>query len=190
MNQAHADYLTYLQTRSRVGHAYRRYWLYPRLCRALLGRVLDVGCGIGDMLAFRPNTVGVDVNPHAVQAAQRRGLEARVMEPDCLPFEGGIFDGVVLDNVLEHIDSPQPLLREIQRVLARNGTLLIGVPGRKGFRSDPDHKVFYDLGHLTQCLGVADFELERHFHMPLPLKWLDERASQYCLYGIFRSVHG
>ena len=33
---------------SRLGMIYRRYWLYPRLIGQLEGRVLDIGCGIGD----------------------------------------------------------------------------------------------------------------------------------------------
>ncbi len=59
-------YLAYLKNCSKLGLLYRRHWLYPRLCCYLRGRVLDVGCGIGDFVAFRPETVGVDINPVTV----------------------------------------------------------------------------------------------------------------------------
>ena len=57
------DYFNYLRGRSRLGLLYRKYWLYPRLNKYLYGDVLDVGCGVGDLLSFRPSTIGVDVNP-------------------------------------------------------------------------------------------------------------------------------
>jgi ubiquinone/menaquinone biosynthesis C-methylase UbiE len=56
-------YFEYLMRRSFLGDLYRRYVLYPRLNLHLNGKVLDVGCGIGDMLSYRKNTVGLDVNP-------------------------------------------------------------------------------------------------------------------------------
>src|SRR5687767_14790324 len=45
----HAAYFEYLQRRGRLGYLYRTRYLYPRVFRHLHGRVLDVGCGIGDL---------------------------------------------------------------------------------------------------------------------------------------------
>ena len=106
--------------------------------------MLDVGCGIGDMLSYRQNTVGLDVNPLNVDFCQKRQLEAHMMKPDIIPFRDETFDSVLLDNVLEHIEKPSLLFKEIRRVLKPDGILLIGVPGIKGYQSDDDHKVFYD----------------------------------------------
>jgi len=186
----HADYYAYLRSRSRLGDFYRRFWLYPRLSRHLQGHVLDVGCGIGDMLAFRPDTVGVDINPHTVAYVRSRGLEAHVMVEGRLPFGDASFDGVVLDNVLEHIADPQPLLGEVRRVLRPGGAFLVGVPGRKGYASDPDHKVFYDRPLLKSRLEGAGFVVRSFFCMPIPLAMLDTRVSQYCLYGVFHAPRG
>ena len=80
------EYFEYLQRRSRLGAIYRKHWLYPRLSRRLTGRTLDLGCGIGDMLAYRSNTVGVDINPHTVAFCKARGTEAYLMTSDTLPF--------------------------------------------------------------------------------------------------------
>jgi len=103
--------------RSRLSGVYRRYFLYPRICHRLHGRTVDVGCGIGDFLQFRPNTIGVDINAHTVAYCKARGLDARLMEPDVLPFEDASFDSALMDNVLEHIAEPAALLRELRRVL-------------------------------------------------------------------------
>ena len=180
-----AEYFSYLRHRSLSGLLYRRFWLYPRLSRDLQDPVLDVGCGIGDFVAYRRGSVGVDVNACAVSWCRRRGLDVRLMEEDRLPFADGSFNSVVLDNVLEHLSEPSKLLAEIRRVLAPGGKLTIGVPGTLGYASDPDHKKFYEESNLKQVLDIAGFSLRDVFFMPMKWKWLDRRLPQYCLYGQF-----
>lgn len=180
------QYFEYLKGRSRLGLWYRRYWLYPKLCKHIRGRTLDLGCGIGDFLRYRVGTVGVDINPSTVEWCKQQGLNAYHMHNDLLPFEEASFDSVVLDNVLEHLSKPQPLLNEIFRVLRQSGILVIGVPGKRGFASDSDHKVFYDEALLASTLKDARFSLLRVFHMPLRSSLLGERMRQYCVYGVFR----
>lgn len=183
-------YFAYLAGRSWKGKLYREHWLYPKVARHLKGKVLDVGCGIGDMLTFLGDATGVDVNPQAVSYCKSRGLTALTMEIDVLPFAAASFDSILLDNVIEHIDAPLPLLGEIRRVLHASGRLIIGVPGSKGFRRDPDHKVFYDKRSLDACLSVAGFEPVTHFHTPFPSRWLEKNLSSYCLYGIYVPTTG
>ncbi len=179
------EYFNYLRKRSTLARLYRKYWLYPRLCRHLSGHVLDVGCGIGDLLAFRKGTVGTDINPRAITWCRANGHNAEAMMPDILPFENGTFDGLVLDNVLEHITDPAPLLLEAYRVLRPRGHVLIGVPGRRGYASDTDHKVFYDENLLISTMTKAGFTLQRLFPMPFKSSWLNADMRQYCLYGMF-----
>lgn len=179
------NYFEYLRGRSLLGFLYRKLWLYPRLAREVSGRVLDVGCGIGDFMTYRPGTVGVDVSTHTVDWCCQRGLNAKLMEPDNLPFEDGSFESVVLDNVLEHLSEPQALLADIRRVLTPSGLLLVGVPGKKGYARDPDHKIFYGEADLVRVMNTAGLNKLRIFHMPLKSVWLADRLPQYCLYGVF-----
>jgi SAM-dependent methyltransferase len=182
----HAAYFAYLKTRSWRAKLYRRFFLYPLLNRHISGAALDVGCGLGDLLRHRPNTVGADVNPHSVDYCRRSGLEAHLIEDGRLPFAAHSFDTVVLDNVLEHVPRPQTLLDEIGRVLKRGGTVVIGVPGERGFASDPDHKVFYDESSLISTLKTAGFESDRMFHVPCRARLLSRLLRQYCVYGVFK----
>lgn len=182
----HDEYFEYLTRRSRVGGVYREYWLYPRLVRRLRGKALDVGCGIGDMLMHREDTVGVDINPHTVAFCNSRGAKAVLMQPDKLPFANGEFDSVLMDNVLEHIADPERLLSEVRRVLRPQGRLLVGVPGVRGWASDADHKIPYDAGALTARMEAAEFKPLESFYTPLwRSAWLDRHLRQYCLYGLF-----
>ena len=179
------QYFHYLRQRRRLGLWYRRYWLYPRLSKFLQGRVIDVGCGIGDFLAYRKGTVGVDINPANIKWCRIQGLDAQLMTQDVLPYADGSFEGAVLDNVLEHLNSPQPLLAEIRRVLRTGGILVVGVPGTLGYAADPDHKVFYDEAALVSTMGALGFGLRQVFHAPMRSDWMNKRMRQYCLYGVF-----
>jgi SAM-dependent methyltransferase len=182
-DDAYYDYLTH---RSRLGAIYRRWWLYPRLSSRLVGHALDVGCGLGDMVAFRPGTVGVDVNPRTVAHCVQRGLPVVQMDSDRLPFTDCQFDSALMDNVLEHIARPEQLLHELHRVLRPGGCLIVGVPGHRGWDSDTDHKVFYDEASLPACVEPVGFRHAEVFHAPLwRSAWLDRHLRQYCLYSLF-----
>ena len=113
-------------------------------------------------------------------------MKLGVMQPDELPFSSGEFDSVLMDNVLEHIPQPERLLSEVHRVLRPDGRLLVGVPGARGWASDPDHKVFYDQDKLSACMAAAAFKTVENFYTPLWRSvWMDRHLRQYCLYGVF-----
>ena len=182
------EYHAFLQKRSRFALLYRRWYLYPVICRYLSGCVLDIGCGIGDFLAYRPDTVGVDVNPLLVEHCRKNGLEAHWVRTLPMPFAERSFAGAVMDNVLEHLEEPHEMIEEARRILMFKGTLVIGVPGRKGFASDPDHKHFYDETRLRTDLTSYRFHCEKVWHLPVRAPQLDRYFSQFALYGIFRRI--
>jgi SAM-dependent methyltransferase len=176
-------YFEYLSQRSFLGKIYRSFILYPRLNKHLKGKVLDIGCGIGDMLSFRPNTIGLDINPLNVNYCKKKKLEAYLMKNGCIPFEDQSFDSLLLDNVLEHIDTPTLLFKEIKRVLKPDGILLIGVPGISGFESDTDHKKFYDEIRLKSLAKKFKFSVSYFFYTPFFRSiFLSKILKQYCIY--------
>lgn len=180
------EYHSYLLQRSRLGWLYRTTILYPRIARFLEGRVLDIGCGIGDMLRFRRGTVGTDINERNVAYCRSLGLEAHVMPVDALPFGDATFDSALLDNVIEHVAVPEPLLAEARRVLTPGGALVVGVPGIRGYAADDDHKRYYDEAGLVQLMTGCGFSRQTVIHTPLRSAYLDRKMRQYCVYGVFR----
>ena len=153
------------------------------------GKGLDIGCGIGDFLRYRPNTIGVDINPETVNWCKNQGLDVHLMELDRLPFNEQSFDSVILDNVLEHIEDPESILLDIHRTLTNQGLLVVGVPGTLGYSTDPDHKVFYTKEKLVETVTKYDFVVDDLFAMPLNLDWLDSKMSQYCVYAFFKKTN-
>lgn len=175
--------------RSFKGNFYRQFLLYPRLDRNLKGEVLDIGCGIGHMLRYRKRTIGCDINPFNIDYCKEKKLEAYLMKPDKLPFKNGSFDSVLLDNVLEHLASPNRLIEEIKRVLKPGGIIVIGVPGLSGYKRDSDHKFFYDEKKLALLASRHNFKISHFFYMPfLKSNFLDKYLKQYCIYTIWSKV--
>jgi glycosyltransferase involved in cell wall biosynthesis/predicted SAM-dependent methyltransferase len=178
-------YHDYLHTRSFLGGVYRKFFLYPLLSKHLKGKTLDVGCGLGDFCRFRPNTIGVDINSINVDYCRDRGVRAHLILDGKLPFADNTFDSVVLDNVLEHIEDPNQLINEIYRVLIPGGIFLVGVPGVKGYESDPDHVVYYDELELRSKIESLKFKADKYFYTPLFSRYFTNKVRQFCTYMTF-----
>lgn len=116
-------------------------------------RVLDVGCGMGALLAAvaarwpSARLHGVDVSTARVRTtAATLGSRVALADADVqhgLPFARGSFDVVFCTEVLEHLKAPERGLAEIARVLAPDGALVVTVPNATGFAP------FHRLGSLV-----------------------------------------
>lgn len=103
------------------------------------GRILDVGCGVGNMLMQLKNdtrytTSGVEISKDAAERAQQNGLNVLNGNLFDANFEDESFDAVFLLYVLEHVDNPLEVLKEIKRILKKNGLLFLAVPNYRYLR--------------------------------------------------------
>lgn len=95
------------------------------------GRVLDIGCGEGQIArvaaaAGAEFVVGVDPTGAQVSEAQRRGGAVRYVraEAAALPFADESFDTAIACLVFEHIVAVDSAIDEVGRVLAPGGRFL------------------------------------------------------------------
>jgi SAM-dependent methyltransferase len=178
--------------------------LVEKICRTLNNsnpKILDVGCGTGanlKMLAAFGRAEGVDISPQAVEFCHERGLESvRLGAIEHLPYENDSFELVTALDVVEHLDDDVAGLREMRRVLRRDGRLLLFVPAFMflwGVQDDvSNHRRRYTLPRLLRAVEEAGFSVEWasyaniSFFLPAlvvrsVMRWLGLRAATE--YGI------
>lgn len=141
--------------------------------RLQLGRVLDVGCGVGRNLAHLDgNGVGIDHNVTTVGIARSRGLVAYT--PD--EFRGSPhdrpagFDSLLFAHVLEHLAPAEAtaLVASYLPMLRNGGQVVVICPQERGQASDPTHVTFLDAAAITALLLDAGVTVERSSSFPLP----------------------
>ena len=97
-------------------------------------RILDLGCGDGaltaELAARGCVVVGVDASAAQIQAARRRGLDARVMDGQRLVFDAE-FDAVFSNAAMHWMTEPDHVIAGVWRAL-RPGGRFVGELGGRG----------------------------------------------------------
>lgn len=144
-------------------------------------RILDIGCRDGTMTreyAAGHDVVGLDVDSDAVARANEiPRLSASVLDlnNESIPHEAGAFDVAVAGEVLEHLQWPSVVVKEIHRVLVRGGTFIGTVPNAfrlrnrvqfflgRDFEPDPTHLRQFSPAALRTLLAAFEgVTLEYH----------------------------
>ena len=120
---------------------YSQYWwsnrYYARLVRHYApqqGKVLELGCGMGHLLAWlvdRYQVVGCDINPWALAQARQNvpsGQFLLLSGDEPYSFPGAAFDVLVAKHVVEHLHHPEQAIAEMSRVLKPGGLLILVTP--------------------------------------------------------------
>jgi ubiquinone/menaquinone biosynthesis C-methylase UbiE len=108
-----------------------------------VGRVVDIGCGEGSVIAALDGSLGAagfsgfEVAEAAVEAARRRQYDARVefalFDGRRIPSEDKAFDVAILSHVLEHVADPRALLHEAARVASPSRSRSSFISGHVAF---------------------------------------------------------
>ena len=135
-------------------------------------RVLDFGCGFGQMLnALRiagiEEAEGVDVEPEAIKFCRSQGfrcVDGRA-ESDFYQERCGYYDLIIMSHVLEHFPKEEviPQLEKLRGLLKKNGALVVMVPnaqsntGAYWAYEDFTHHLLFTSGSLYFVLRAAGF---------------------------------
>lgn len=143
----------------------------PRLAEG--ARHLEIGPGHGLLLYFaaasrRLSKVAAwDVSPTSIaktrHALDRLGVTAPVdltlqdLFAAAEPAQDALFDGIVMSEILEHLEQPVAALRSAARWLAPDGLLWINVPANS---PAPDHIFLFEgLDHAQAIVRAAGLEV-------------------------------
>ena len=164
-------------------------------------RVLDCGCGTGELLSYLNengfDTVGIEPSPDAVAVAESRGLTIydSTLEEFVEHYRSSdivAFDAVTFLNVLEHVPNPAHIVEITKAILNPEGIICIRVPNdfseiqlaaQKQLSKEawwiaiPDHINYFDFQSLRFLLERLGFEVvysQGDFPMELFLLMGDE----------------
>ncbi|MGA7397822.1 MAG: class I SAM-dependent methyltransferase [Solirubrobacterales bacterium] len=128
--------------------------------------VLDLGCGIGHSyhLLEPRTTIGVDIDPGALEGQERETVVADMRE---LPFDDRSFTSLLSVHSLEHVPDPDRVLTQAARILTAEGTAVFVTPNRLTFGRpdeiiDPFHYVEFDPADLKELCEGSFAEVEIH----------------------------
>lgn len=171
------------------------------------GTVLDLGSGDGLFLSLLKQKgiagEGLDVSEDGVLKTQKKGLEASVANfTDKIPFKDNAFDTVVMLDLMEHLYTPEALLKEAVRVSKKS--IIIGVPnfnslpariqvllGRvpENNRPGKGHVHWFNYGILVSMLSGCNLvvvQIETNtFFQRMPVIGLITRSLAFVFPGLF-----
>ena len=169
-------------------------------------RILDIGCATGKLLDFLREkgweTTGVEIcEPQAEYCRRQRNLDTRglPLAENCFP--SGSFDVVLASHLIEHLNDPAGLVREVARVLAPEGCFFVTTPNIAGFQARlfrarwrsaiPDHLYLFSIKTLSRLFVENGFTVQKLVTWgglaagtaPAPIKRLFDRAAKRFGFG-------
>ncbi len=185
-------------------------------------RILDSGCGdglnlsalcqIGKKLGKTVSLFGCDYNGLRLQRAQSAARLDGAFQGTllALPVATNSVDVILCNHVLEHIREDDAALRELHRILAPDGVMVLGVPNEgctlAQLRNNvlqpiilktTDHVQFYTRAILARRIAAAGFDIQSFetigFFLPhlrlfnMAARWASGRAILHILRKLFPS---
>ena len=139
-------------------------------------RVLDVGCGDGELMAVLRDTKhvdarGMEIDPGEVEKAVARGLSVVQGDAnrDLADYPDGAFDYAILSQTLQTAERPDLMLGELLRI------------GRKAFVSFPN---FAHWRMRASLLWNGRMPVTRH----LPVSWYETQNIHHVTVTDFRQL--
>jgi SAM-dependent methyltransferase len=171
-----------------------RYLLRKRLVLELLrdvekGKVLEIGCGAGDLCAtlhdMGYDVKGIDSSERAIQLCQE--LYKNLYQAGKVDFLrksiydlDDTFDMILMFEVLEHIEDDRAALSRVHDLLRPSGLLLLSVPAHESLFGPSDvfagHYRRYDRAKLIALLEESRFGVQTIWSYGVPLANMTEKV--------------
>jgi len=138
------------------------------------GRMLEIGCANGFFIDEARKAgwevAGAEPSRWARQyAAERLGVRTIYPTIKEAGFARESFDVIVMLDVIEHLESPREMMRVIEKILKKDGVLVISTPDVESFLSillgakwwgiNKHHLFYFSKKTLEYLLGQTGFEV-------------------------------
>lgn len=124
------------------------------------GKLLDLGCGkVPLYMAYKDHVTDNIAVDWGDSLHRNEYLDFECDLTNSLPFNDGEFDTIVMSDVLEHIPEPEILWREISRILAMNGKVIMNVPFYYWLHEQPHDYYRYTEFALRRFVKVSELRL-------------------------------
>jgi 2-polyprenyl-3-methyl-5-hydroxy-6-metoxy-1,4-benzoquinol methylase len=159
-------------------------------------RVLDVGCGAGETLAYHASrgcqAYGLEVDENVKHIADSLGLNIVIGTLESNPFEPEFFDYIIMDQVIEHLSEPVSALKGASKMLKPEGRLILSTPNCRGWGRTvfgrkwinwhtPYHLNLFSKKSITIVIEEAGFEV-KNFVSVTSSDWLYYQLVNLALY--------
>jgi 2-polyprenyl-3-methyl-5-hydroxy-6-metoxy-1,4-benzoquinol methylase len=169
------------------------------------GRLVDVGCGSGEMLQiadqFGWDCLGLELDTQAVLASKKNGLTVIEGSFENLDDYPSHFDCIICSHVLEHVHDPIAALEKMKCALKPGGVLLLSCPNSmsragqyfgvhwRGLEA-PRHIAIPSAHFLREFLEKYGFQVEQHITTGFPTIRRSLEIRKKALYADAHSGDG
>ena len=99
--------------------------------------VIEIGCGVGDILSRLDKGIltGMDISQYILDIAKKKYKSIKFINGNAenLPVEisQNKYDKIICSEVLEHVENPVNVLKEIKKISKDNSIIVISIPNEK-----------------------------------------------------------
>lgn len=145
------------------------------------GKMLDIGCANGEFLEYAREygwqAYGIEISSEGYKSCMNKKIHISNCELKENRYSDNMFECITMWDVIEHLLDPLDELKEIYRILNKNGRLFISTPNMNkskiegenwcGFNGSYEHLFFFDIETLKKMLVKAGFKIEECFSYEL-----------------------
>jgi len=131
--------------------------------------ICELGCGDGNLSANLDTKVkrmcGLDISHTRAKRAGKKRIDVVCADAASTPFTSESFDKIICSEVIEHVINPKDVLKEIKRLLKRNGCAVLTVPYNENLKRTLNDISEQDLAQMNYCELIQKYKIvDAHLH--------------------------
>ena len=153
--------------------AWYNKWTLDKFKQNLIGKILEVGCGIGNFtqtLTHYGQVWAIDINKNYIKQTQmlvrkKASVGFGDIEKGEYFFKNERFDSIVCVNVLEHIQNDNQAIKNLSKLLKTEGTLILLIPAYSFLFGEIDRSIGhfrrYEKKDIVNKLTAQGFKITK-----------------------------